>query len=67
MLIIVGFTKPANLARIETIRQQNKHIDSCMETFTKMENLRKRGIGQESINGLAKPQMRCVTRQRGKY
>ena len=28
MSIIVGFTKPANLARIETIRQQNRHIDN---------------------------------------
>ena len=34
MLITVGFTKmtyfakPANLARIETMRQQNSHIDS---------------------------------------
>ena len=28
MLIIVGFTKPANLAGIETIRQQNRSIDS---------------------------------------
>ena len=28
MLIIVGFTKPANFAGIETIRQQNRRIDS---------------------------------------
>ena len=34
MSIIVGFTKmtyfakPANLARIETMRQQNSHIDN---------------------------------------
>ena len=31
--------------------------------FSKMANLRKWGIGQESIKGLAKPQMRCVTRR----
>ena len=31
--------------------------------FTKMESLRKWGIGQESINGLAKSQIRCVTKK----
>ena len=31
--------------------------------FSKMANLRKWGIGQESINGLAKPEMRWVTKR----
>ena len=35
-----------------------------MAIIAKMANLRRRGIGQESINGLAKPQVRCVTKRK---
>ena len=70
----VGFTKPANLARfcpLESGREYWTCVDNNttkqaywqMTIFTKMANLRKWGIGQESINGLAKPQMRCVTKR----
>ena len=60
MLIIVGFTKmtyfakPANMARIETMRQQNSHIDSWRfsQKWQMWEN------GQESTHDLVKPQMR---------
>ena len=63
MSIIVGFTKityfakPANLARIEIMTQQNRHIVSWRFS-QKMGNLGKGGIEQKSIHDLAKPQIR---------
>ena len=49
------FAKPANLARTETMKQQNRHIDSDLHKNGKF---KKMGIGQESINGLAKSHLR---------
>ena len=63
MSIIVGltkityFAKPANLARIETI-ETTKQSYWQLAIFTKMANLRKWGIEQESTHDLVKPQMR---------
>ena len=51
------FAKPANLARIETVRQQNSHIDSW-QFSQKWQNLRKWRFEQESTHELVKPQTR---------